>query len=686
MKKIIYTALCLMTGLAAHSQYYYLPDINAGINPGQLNADGEYPVGGGLPAGWITILPGGNTTSAWSPSQTIPFSFQFNGATETSYKVSSSGILTFDVATGMTAPSSTRAALPSASIPDKSVCIWGMYGAGANDNIITKTFGTAPNRQHWIQFSSYGYGSTISDGSNFTYWSIVLEETTNKIYIVDNRTGGFTGVAKVSLGVQIDGSTATSVAGSPDVNTEAGTDGTPADNTYYTFIQGTQPGLDMAGVSISNNPFVGPGNMNFAGTLKNNGTTAITSMSINYSVDGGAAVSAPLTGLNIASLATYNFTHPTAWNATTGNHTVKVWASNLNGSSDQNNANDTITQSVSVVAELVQRVPFYEIFTSSTCGPCTPGNINFLGITDTISRADYVAIKYQQDFPSTGDPYRTVESTDRRNTPYAINSIPRMEIDGGWDGNAQSFTYGMHQASRNTPAFFKIEGEYARNAKQYDVKVKYSPLVQASGAKIYVAVIEHETKLNVKTNGETEFIDVMKKMLPSPTGTAVSNVAVGAWDSLSLSYTFNGNYRLPSNGQVAHIIDHTLEHSVENFYNTSVIAWIQTPDKQVMQAARLTATENTGGLIDNANMKDVTIAPNPANDAFTVSFDSKNAGQMTFVLVDAMGSVVYSNVVNSNTGVNSFAIPTATLSNGIYHVMMFDAANNSHVEKVMVQH
>ena len=177
MKKFLLLAAILCTGLATQAQYYYLPfTSNPGQNPGNLNTDGEYPVGGGLPAGWTTIRTS-SATPAWSNLQTLPFAFNFNGAPVTDYKVSTTGILTFDVASALAAPASASQALPSALIPDNSVCVWGLQGTGANDNVVTKTFGTAPNRQHWIFFSSY---SIPGNTAGWTYWSIVLEETTNK--------------------------------------------------------------------------------------------------------------------------------------------------------------------------------------------------------------------------------------------------------------------------------------------------------------------------------------------------------------------------------------------------------------------------------------------------------------------------------------------------------------------------
>lgn len=106
---------------------------------------------------------------------------------------------------------------------------------------MTKTFGTAPNRQHWIWFNFFK-DANISDG--WTYWGVVLEETTNKIYIVDMKTLCVTSGqlcnnnVKISAGIQVDGATATSVAGSPNLGALQITSNIfdASDNSYYEFI------------------------------------------------------------------------------------------------------------------------------------------------------------------------------------------------------------------------------------------------------------------------------------------------------------------------------------------------------------------------------------------------------------------------------------------------------------------
>ena len=109
MRKILFAlgtvALALLATPAA-AQYYYLPGSVNG-NPGGINTDSEYPVGGGLATSWTTISAAPAASPAWSTVQTLPFAFNFNGSPVTQYKVSTSGVLTFD-ANAATAPSYTK--------------------------------------------------------------------------------------------------------------------------------------------------------------------------------------------------------------------------------------------------------------------------------------------------------------------------------------------------------------------------------------------------------------------------------------------------------------------------------------------------------------------------------------------------------------------------------------------------
>jgi len=684
MKKLLlllFVTVCL-SGLV-QAQYYYLPFTNnPGQNPGGLNNDNEYPVGGGLPAGWATIQTF-SASPVWSSNQTIPFAFDFNGSAVTSYKVSTTGILTFDVATAVAAPSSSNLTLPSAQIPDNSVCIWGIQGTGTSDNIVTKTFGTAPNRQHWVFFTSY---SIPGNASGWTYWSIVLEETTNKIYLVDQRTNG---ALSLTLGIQIDNATATQVTGSPNITTLSTNNAAVIDNNYYEFIFGSQPALDMSALAITTSPYVILGSNVIEGTLVNLGSTTITSLTLNYTIDSGTPVTDALTGLSIAPLATYDFTHSTPWvSSATGSYTVEVYATDLNGSTDQNPSNDVFSKTIFVLTQNVQRNPLLEVFTSSTCPPCTPGNINFHNVVDTIPASQHVYIKFQQDFPGTGDPYVTQESLNRR-AFYSINSIPRMEIDGGWDGNANSFTYPLYQDARSVPAQYIIDGTYSEDtiARTWSAKVRYSPLFDATGSVLQVAIVENTTYNNVKTNGETEFYQVMKKMLPDDDGTTLPFIAAGTWDSVTVTYTFNGNYRLPINGQAANMINHAIEHSVEEFGDLAMMGWIESASfpRQVFQAQNFVKNSSTGIFEMSPNIESINIYPSPASEYTLVEMNMFRSELLKIQLLDATGRTIEIRNTQVPAGNSNIRFDVSKLATGVYHIAITDSEHNSFVRRIVVR-
>lgn len=104
-----------------------------------------------------------------------------------------------------------------------------------------------------------------------------------------------------------------------------------------------------------------------------------------------------------------------------------------------------------------------------------------------------MVIKFQQDFPGSGDPYTTDEGLARR-AYYGINSIPRQENDGGWDGNSNTFSYQLYSDAREVPAQYMIDGTYSEDtiARTWAATVRYSPLFDALGSILQVGIIEKE--------------------------------------------------------------------------------------------------------------------------------------------------------------------------------------------------
>ncbi len=676
MMKNITLILFLVFGFVASAQnYYYLPP--APGNPGGLNTDVEYPVGSGLDPSWTSILPGSQpATGTWTTTQSIPFAFNFNGIPVTQFKVNSNGVLTFDVASSATIPQ-TPAVIPSASIPDNSIMVWGITGTGASDQITVKTFGTSPNRQHWIFFTSY---TMPGAASSWTYWSIVLEESSNAIYIVDQRNAN--GTLSATLGVQISSTLAYSVAGSPNVGCLSGASETSSDNFYYAFLPGPQPQFDMKGEKVTTNSLLYTSKAPFTikGEFYNQGAATITSADINYKIDGGATVTSNLTGLNIASNAKVELSSPTKWsNGSVGVHTVEVWLSNLNGNADLNTVNDKVSKSVEII-QGIERFSLYETFTSSTCAPCTPANTNMEAIFG--DNPNHVSLKYQMSWPGTGDPYYTTEGNARR-TYYSVNSVPNVAIDGGWNNNGNSLTQAIYTSYKKVSTTVEMEALYSISGQTVYVDVMINPTanISASDLTLHVAIKEKLTTQNIKTNGETEFHNVMKKMVPNENGTNISGLVSGNQVKYSFSYTFNGNFRLPNNASDP--INHATEHSVEEFSDLAVAVWLQSAGtKQVYQAAEAAQVLS----IDDYNTQPfgLLVYPNPAKDFTSVNIDMTKNAVANISVVNALGQTVMNVSESLVSGNNKVNLTTDGLTAGMYFVIV-DIDGSTQTVKLTVQ-
>jgi len=709
----------------ANAQHYALSVLNAGFNPGEVNTDIEQP-SGYLTAnlsGYTQILAPGST--GWTSQETIPFSFDFNGSTYTQYYASASGVVTFESSVG-TAPSSTNTALPTSEVPSNSICAWGLNLSGANDAIVSKTFGTAPDRQHWIIWASAGASGLT--GTNWTYWGVVLEETTNKAYVVDMRTYSSSGGnCALTVGVQYDSTSAVSVGssvGAQDVTSGGGTSD-QSDNSWYMFAPGTQPANDIFNLTVDNSIYheVNTAN-NIMGTIMNFGSATITSMEMSYSVDGGTPVSDNLTGLSVASGASYQYTLPTAWTPTSeATYTITTDVVTINGGTDGDASNNEASMDILVHPTPVPRKPLLEQFTSSTCPPCQPGNVVVNGVLANYS-GEYSKLNYQMSWPGTGDPYFTDEGGERR-TFYAVTGVPDMRTDGDEGMNSNSFTAAHFEAAQDVPAFVNLTIEATlQQEAEYEVQngalvkidstyhvsasVKMNPIVDMpAGLTAHITIQENITYDNEKTNGETEFHDVMKKMLPDASGTTLAAIAANDSFSFSESHTFMGDYRLSNDA--GDPIDHTIEHSVEEWNDLHAVTWIQNDNTNEVWQSENTevvmldeisnvTTEVVDGVtittvggveyetLPNGNLaplgvEDVAGAnfsmyPNPANDVITIT---GLVGNAKVSIYDATGRLVRTESGNAGT------LNVSDLEAGVYNITV-ENRGAVQMEKVTIVH
>ncbi|OQA92212.1 MAG: hypothetical protein BWY27_00375 [Bacteroidetes bacterium ADurb.Bin234] len=392
------------------------------------------------------------------------------------------------------------------------------------------------------------------------------------------------------------------------------------------------------------------------------GLATVTSFDYHYSV-GGKTYTQSITNESITDIYPSKYiSHDSIYTPDkVQKDTFKIWFTNINGNPGINS--DTLIVSLDIYDRYVQRIVMHELFSSSTCGPCKYGNENMKTIFDE-NEGKYACVKYQMDWPGTGDPYYTLEGKVRRNY-YGVNSVPYLAVDGiYYNGNPSTYTSNLLNSEYEEPAFIDFHKVYKKIGEQkIYVKITVIPLRNISGNnKLFVALVEKETYKNAKTNGETEFHYVFKKFLTNSAGKMVT-LLEDQHKVFDYTYEFNGLYRLPADGTEANIIDPTVENSVEDFDNLLAVFWVQNyTTGEVLQSG--TVDELTSSINDRTeNENQVNIYPNPANDVVNV-VSNKEFTQLK--VLNLLGQVIF----NKEVKTKEYTINTSHFNPGLYIVQL----------------
>lgn len=547
------------------SGYYLIDNPNAGLNPGSVNSDPEQPLGAGLPTNWTVIHPGNAAFSAWTPIQNIPFPFFFDGKPAFQYKASTSGVVTFSTDANII-PSSTNTALPSVEIPNNSVFVWGLKGNFPDNKIVTKVFGPQGSRQLWISYNGYSYNSGNSICK--MYWSIVLEEGTNNIYVVDQRKG-FVCIPKLTVGLLINQGDFIQVPGSPAISGQAGDDPTAADNSYYHFVPGEQPRRDIEAKTVDMPTLVEykDAPVVIKATFSNAGTDALKSFDYNYQINGGPIQSQHFSGpVNLSLLD-----HGVPWMPNTeGTFTIKVWLGLPNGLPDQRPDNDTLVHKVTVLDRAPIRKVLVEEATQQNCGPCAAVNPAFDAMLQN-NFADVAPVKYASHWPGANNDWRRMFNEPHHSAMvsfWEVTGVPTAIVDGAFlQGNPGNINQGTIDQRKNKSGVFEMKFEETVNGSNIDIEVEVTNLIAMDGKDLVlrIAVVQDERMFATPpgTNGETEFFDIMRYMVPSPNGTLLQTNA-GAKETVTFSYPIVQQMR----NSTIRIVAWVMEGSTKEVYMT----------------------------------------------------------------------------------------------------------------------
>lgn len=204
-----------------------------------------------------------------------------------------------------------------------------------------------------------------------------------------------------------------------------------------------------------------------------------------------------------------------------------------------------------------QRTVLFEEFTQASCGPCASQNPGFNALLDE-NTDKTLAIKYQVWWPGFDPMYLQNEpDVDARVGYYSVSGVPDATMDGVHIVNDCAYYAGAPAcvsqddidaaAAITSPFLINVTHSFNAEYTTVNVHVEVTAGSDIAGTlKLQVAVTEKEILFNTPpgSNGETEFFGVMKKLLPSATGTTTGAFSAGETKSFDLSWDMTNIYNL----------------------------------------------------------------------------------------------------------------------------------------------
>ena len=454
------------------------------------------------------------------------------------------------------------------------------------------------------------------------------------------------------------------------------------DDVSYKVIPYVLPTLNAA-ASFLNAPRGLTGQSNpLSFTARNLGTTAITSFDITIVHNGDTPVKQNVTGVNIASLASYvvNITAP--FTLADGENKFTATISNINGAGADGDASDDVaTTIVNAVKPAAGKILVGEEATGTWCQWCPRGAVymdllskkyknNFAGIAVhnndpmTLTAYDAAFTKLITGFPSA--------LADRTSVidPSALEDdfLKRVVVDpAGVLVNGAKFNSSTRELNvsvtttlkQNISGNYKIAFVLTEDSVSGTVKGYNQANAYAGGASGGMG--GYELLPNPVPAAKMNYDHVARVLAPSFEG--FPN-AFGASATAGQVVTHNFNYVLPAtwDENQVHIIGILIAPTgiIENAGNATL--------KEAIKNGYVTGTVVTGITSLTSAPDAVQLAPNPAGDFTNISINLEKEAAVSVEIYAANGAFVSSKEYGKLSGAYFLPVETQQLSKGLYLV------------------
>ncbi len=463
------------------------------------------------------------------------------------------------------------------------------------------------------------------------------------------------------------------------------------DDIVYIHTPYILPTRNAAVTNIYNTSGLATQEINPSVTVRNLGTTAITSFDIDVTYDG-TTYTENVTGVSIASLATYNVDFSDAFTLIPGLNEISATVSNVNGvDSDDDGADDTKSVSLNPIVPAAGKVVVGEEATGTWCGWCPRGAV-YLDKMNDLYPEHFIGIAVHNGDPMTVEPY------DLAIGDY-ISGYPSMLVDRGADIDPSAVEGDFLDRIVIAPkAVLTVGSDYVDGATSMNVSVTADFLEGISGDyRLALVVIEdgvtgtgsgynqvnyysgggsgvmggYESLPNPVPASDMVYNHVARMILPSFNGMAGSfpaTVAAGESHTVSFVVAIDPAWNLDEVHLVGILIAADAKIDNAGFVNMDEAAL----NGYVSLDEEVTVLSSTN------------LYPNPTHDNTIIDLGNLSNENVSVEIYDINGKLVMSRNYGVLNGHLIIPMDLVDLENGIYLVHILKGENQE-IKKLVIE-
>jgi hypothetical protein len=183
--------------------------------------------------------------------------------------------------------------------------------------------------------------------------------------------------------------------------------------------------------------------------------------------------------------------------------------------------------------------------------------------------------------------------------------------------------------------------------------------------RLRVVITEDHYQNPYNLNGQLNYYNVERNMLPDATGTAVDTFT----DGQTQTYTFKTKL-------TTGVVDMGSNTFWDSMGYSHMVAFVQDDDTKGVLQSIVSPPLNPASVENISTPSNVSVYPDPASTTAYISFQLAANEKVSVRLTDISGHTIYSDMKEMNSGVQTLSIPTATLPTGLYIITIQTPAGN----------